>query len=99
MAVHRDTPLVLDAQQDALRRLLLEAAVSDSPEARALADRIAAACMRDGHLWRSMGMPDRDGLNRLMEQNFPALAHANDRGMRWKRFLYRRLCGWSGFDG
>ena len=33
-----------------------------------------------------------------MRESFPALEAANDKDMRWKKFLYKRMCGWSGFS-
>ncbi|MHB8761577.1 MAG: nitrogen fixation protein NifQ [Coriobacteriia bacterium] len=82
---------------DALLGLLLEH--SEGMEAPVMAKRIALACMGDQHLWRDMRLGGRAELRAIFEVNFPSLAEANDRDMRWKRFLYKRLCGWQGFDG
>lgn len=65
---------------------------------RARAEWIARSALEPGHLWRSMGVASRDELRQIMFDTFPSLAAANDRDMRWKRFLYKRLCGWSGFS-
>lgn len=61
--------------------------------------RIAAGSLVDGHLWRAMGLRDRAELRSLFETYFPEFAAGNDRDMRWKRYIYRRLCGWPGFKG
>lgn len=34
----------------------------------------------------------------MMRESFPTLYEANTKDMRWKKFLYKRLCGWSGFS-
>lgn len=57
-----------------------------------LAKIIATGCMGSDHLWRDLGLPDRQSLRLLFEENFPALASKNDSNMRWKKFLYRQLC-------
>ena len=45
-----------------------------------------------------MGVSDRTEVRKIMRASFPALEAANDRDMRWKKFLYRRMCGWAGFQ-
>lgn len=76
--------------------LMRHAAAADAlPVAR----RVAVACLEDGHLWRAMGLASRSDLRSIMEAHFAAFAVQNDRDMRWKRFIYRRLCGWPGFSG
>lgn len=57
-----------------------------------MADIVAAACLGGTHLWRDLGMADRQQLNDLMHSNFPALAARNDRDMKWKKFFYKQLC-------
>ena len=56
--------------------------------ARILATR--AAC--PGHLWRAMGLFGRSELTKAIGRHLPALAAANAKGMRWKRFLFKQLC-------
>jgi nitrogen fixation protein NifQ len=53
---------------------------------------LATRAARPGHLWRAMGLFDRSELSAAIRRHLPALAAANHRGMRWKRFFYRRLC-------
>ena len=53
---------------------------------------VAAGCMSADHLWHDLGLWSRTDLTGLMRRNFPALAALNARDMKWKRFLYKRLC-------
>ncbi len=59
---------------------------------RAMARIVATACMGADHLWQDLGLPSRAELSQLMALNFPLLARANARDMKWKKFLYRELC-------
>ncbi len=61
-----------------------------------MADIVSAACMGSDHLWRDLGLPDRKVLNRLLRYNFPALFLENTRDMKWKKFLYKKLCEMGG---
>ncbi|MEZ5840223.1 MAG: nitrogen fixation protein NifQ [Hyphomicrobiales bacterium] len=53
---------------------------------------VALGCMGGDHLWSDLGLFSRDQLSALMMLNFPTLAAANSRNMKWKRFLYKQLC-------
>lgn len=53
---------------------------------------VATACLGGDHLWQDLGLWSRVELSRLMRENFPALVAANDRDMKWKKFLYKQLC-------
>lgn len=86
------------AEYDALVSLLLSDADRRDPATEELARWIAASALKDGHLWRGMGLENRDELRAIMRENFSALYEANTKDMRWKRFFYKRLCGWEGFD-
>lgn len=92
-----DIPPERVAEYDALLSLLMAHAVPDDPDVPEVADRVARGCLQDGHLWRSMELESREELRRLMETSFPSLAADNAQDMRWKKYLYKRLCGWSGF--
>lgn len=94
-----DIPPSRRAEYDALVRLLGEASDPADAEARELARSIASSALIPGHLWRAMGLGSRDDLRQLMATHFRPLFDANDRDMRWKKFLYKRLCGWPGFHG
>lgn len=38
------------------------------------------------------GVPVRRELSQMIALNFPELARAKNRDMKWKKFLYRELC-------
>jgi nitrogen fixation protein NifQ len=61
-----------------------------------LAQILAARTAHPGHLWRAMGLFARTELTAAISRHLPALMHDNTRGMRWKRFLYKKLCEQSG---
>lgn len=75
-----------------LRDLLLAGRRGASSEEAWLAAILASACMGSDHLWRDLGMADRQGLKALLRHNFPVLAERNVKDMRWKRFFYQQLC-------
>lgn len=98
MADARDIPPAWLEEYEQLVGLLMDsAAVRDEPTT-SVAEWIARSALEPGHLWRSMGVQSRDEVRLLMRRYFPPLDAANDRDMRWKKFLYRRMCGWSGFS-
>jgi nitrogen fixation protein NifQ len=57
-----------------------------------LARIIATRAAQPGHLWIAMGLFARPELSAAIRRHLPALAAANDKGMRWKRFLFKQLC-------
>jgi len=57
-----------------------------------LAKIIAARASQSGHLWVAMGFLERPQLTAAIRRHLPTLALANDKGMRWKRFLFRQAC-------
>ncbi len=57
-----------------------------------LARIIAARVPLAGHLWQAMGLFSRPELTAAIRRHLPALAAANEQGMRWKRFLFKQLC-------
>jgi len=93
-----DVPPERRAEYEGLVRFLLAYAHDADATAPAIAHRIARAALREGHLWRAMDLPSRGDLSTLFERHFRQLKHENHRDMRWKKFLYRRLCGWGGFS-
>ena len=87
----------VDEYQQLLELLMANCAVADDAT-NAMAEWIARSALEPGHLWHAMGLESRDEVKRMFRQYFPQLYAANDRDMRWKKFLYRRMCGWSGFS-
>lgn len=94
-----DIPTDRRAEHAALLALLTEHAAENDDLAADFGDRIAQASMMPGHLWRAMELGDRSELQVLFETHFPTLAAGNTRGMRWKKYLYKLMCGWPGFEG
>lgn len=87
------------AEYEGLVKLMLEHADPADADASIVADAVARGALQDGHLWRSMRLQDRAELRALLEAHFPQLAAGNTKDMRWKKYLYKRLCGWPGFEG
>lgn len=78
--------------------LLIGATPGVNPqEAEVVARAIAAGCLGEQHLWRDLGLPSRAVLRSLLEGYFEPFAADNYMDMRWKKFIYRRLCRWGGF--
>lgn len=77
----------------------MEHAAGDSAESHRIAEWVASSAVQPGHLWRSMGFSDRGELRSLLETHFPTLAAGNTKDMRWKKYFYKRMCGWPGFSG
>jgi len=85
---------------DAVTELLVAGRTSGlaPDEARPLARAVAVGCLGEQHLWRDMGLEDRALLRELLETYFGPFAEGNDRDMRWKKYIYRKLCRWEGFE-
>ncbi len=77
---------------DDLLSLLRDHAVAPDEAGDWLALCIASAAMAEEHLWQEMGLPSRDTLSGLFWNYFPALAAGNVGNMKWKKYLYRKLC-------
>ncbi|MDI4656232.1 nitrogen fixation protein NifQ [Xanthobacter autotrophicus] len=58
---------------------------------------IARRCQSPHHLWQDLGLRDRQELRELMTRRFAPLALKNRQDMKWKKFLYRMVCGSEGF--
>ena len=70
---------------------------ADPDEAEVVARAIAAGCLGEQHLWRDLQLPSRAVLRKLFEDYFEPFAADNTMDMRWKKFVYRKLCRWGGF--
>ena len=77
---------------DDLVALLLEHRADDTEATEWLAYAIASGCMGGDHLYRDMGLPDRQALSSLLKKYFPRLHGKNSGNMKWKKFLYKQLC-------
>ncbi|QRG07600.1 nitrogen fixation protein NifQ [Xanthobacter dioxanivorans] len=58
---------------------------------------IARRCQAPHHLWQDLGLRSREELRELMTRRFAPLAMKNRQDMKWKKFLYRMVCGSEGF--
>jgi nitrogen fixation protein NifQ len=67
-------------------------------EAEVVARALAAGCLGERHLWRDLELPSRATLRKLFEAYFEPLAADNIMDMRWKKYVYRKLCRWGGFN-
>ncbi len=77
---------------DDLLSLLIDHSAPMDEAGSWLAHCIASAAMAEEHLWREMGLPSRSVLTNLFLLYFPVLASGNVGNMRWKKYLYRKLC-------
>ncbi len=77
---------------DDLRGLLVKNRNEQISTAIWMAEIVAAACLGGEHLWRDLGLPNRQALSVLLENNFPSLAKNNTKDMKWKKFFYKQLC-------
>lgn len=75
-----------------LRHLLLKNRAGRSRSERWIGELVCAGCMGGDHLWSDLGLMSRAQLSELMRFNFPRLALQNTHNMRWKKFLYKKLC-------
>jgi nitrogen fixation protein NifQ len=57
---------------------------------------LVARSAHSGHLWVAMGLLKRPQLTAAVKRHIPALAAANNRGMRWKRFFFKQVCDRNG---
>lgn len=64
--------------------------------AAVLARIIAARAAHPGHLWTAMGLFERPQLSAAIGRHLPSLAAANNRNMRWKRYLFKQVCDRNG---
>jgi nitrogen fixation protein NifQ len=65
--------------------------------AEAVARAVASGCLGEQHLWRDLQLPTRAALRALLETYFEPFAADNVMDMRWKKYIYRKLCRWGGF--
>jgi nitrogen fixation protein NifQ len=89
-----------EANPDVLRIVLDHVPRDDSgaleTSALWLAHILTARAAHPGHLWVSMGLFERPQLSAAIRRHLPSLAEANNRNMRWKRFLFKQVCDLNG---
>jgi nitrogen fixation protein NifQ len=95
--IFRPCALVIGGEEQSLRELLWMYASNGSAFHRDLTAMIARRCICPHHLWQDLGLRNRGELSRLMTLHFSSLAAKNRGDMKWKKFLYRMVCGTEGF--
>jgi nitrogen fixation protein NifQ len=94
----RERRLTIDMEEQSVRDILLMYSTKGSRIERLLVAMIARRCMRPNHLWQDLGLHARTELSQLMQRHFATLAQRNKNDMKWKKFLYRMVCGSEGFS-
>jgi nitrogen fixation protein NifQ len=79
-------------RDDLIRYLMDRAAHPQRAETGWIAGILVAGCLGEDHLWQDLGLWSRQDLGGLIAHNFPSVAAANQRDMKWKKFLYKQLC-------
>ena len=79
-------------RDDLVRHLQARAAHPERAETGWITSILVAGCLGEDHLWQDLGLWSRQELSALIAYNFPPLASANHRDMKWKKFLYKQLC-------
>ena len=90
------TPIV-EIEEQSIREILLMYASTPLPLSRPLAQLLARRCNEPHHLWQDLGLRNRGELSTLMERHFARLRTRNQNDMKWKKFLFRMVCGSEGF--
>lgn len=73
-----------------------DAAGKPEPSSLHLTRMIAARTAHPGHLWVAMGLFERPQLSASIRRLLPSLAAANNKNMRWKRYLFKQVCELNG---
>ena len=92
-----DSPVEVDEEERNVRDILAMYASGAGLLEQALVALIARRAKAPHHLWQDLGLRDRDELSALMARHFAPLKRKNSNDMKWKKFLYRMVCGAAGF--
>lgn len=57
---------------------------------------LTSACLRPDHLWRDLGLSDREDVTALLARHYPGLVARNVNNLRWKKFLAYAACEHAG---
>lgn len=79
-------------EKDDLVQLLNKFSDKHNQETDWLITLIVTACLGLDHLWQDLGVWQRTDLTDLISYNFPQLAESNTKNMKWKKFIYKKLC-------
>lgn len=89
--------VVIDDEEQSIRDILSMYSSGASYLEKPLSAMIARRCKWPHHLWQDLGLANRSELSMLMSRHFARLADKNRQDMKWKKFLYRMVCGSEGF--
>ncbi len=96
----KEFPPLPEINSDVLSLLLSyiapDATVYERQAGKLLAHIIAARAAFTGHLWVAMGFFQRPQLSSAIRRHLPRLAAANNKNMRWKRFMFKQVCDLNG---
>jgi nitrogen fixation protein NifQ len=92
-----DFPVPIDDEEQSIRGILSMYSTGASYLVKPLGAMIARRCKWPHHLWQDLGLTNRSELSMLMRRHFARLADKNRQDMKWKKFLYRMVCGSEGF--
>jgi nitrogen fixation protein NifQ len=92
-----DQAVEMDEEERNIRDILAMYASGGGRLQTALVALIARRAKAPHHLWQDLGLRDRDELSALMARHFAPLKRKNSHDMKWKKFLYRMVCGTAGF--
>jgi nitrogen fixation protein NifQ len=92
-----DAPVEVDEEERNIRDILAMYASGGGRLQRALIALIARRARAPHHLWQDLGLRNRGELSELMARHFAPLKAKNAHDMKWKKFLYRMVCGSAGF--
>ncbi len=87
----------IDDEEQSVRDILMMYASGVAGLEKIFTAMIARRCKQPHHLWQDLGLRERGELSRLMERHFTRLSARNHEDMKWKKFLYRMVCGSEGF--
>ncbi len=87
----------VDKEEQSIRDILGMYCTSGDALEQLLGAMIARRCKSPHHLWQDLGLRNRGELSELMKRHFAPLAQKNRNDMKWKKFLYRMVCGSEGF--
>lgn len=89
--------IIRDEEETQLHDLLSRFKSDTSPLCCWITAIVSRRAMAPRHLWQDLGLVERRELTQVMTDWFPTLAAANLDNMKWKKFLYRKLCESEGF--
>ncbi|MEI2384387.1 nitrogen fixation protein NifQ [Breoghania sp. JC706] len=91
------TAPVIEAEERSVRDIMLMYSSGKGPLEKPFAGMVARRCRAPHHLWQDLGLRNRGELSQLMQRHFAPLSKRNSGDMKWKKFLYRLVCGSAGF--